>query len=243
MCTNEVTYDLFKSLCGGNKVQYVEHPTDVVGLRQLLLDGKTKIDEKLLSCSVNPETGSTMPVLLINTHKRNRGKDGIPDIYSPYVAVGMGEQRLPYLTYISNIPGDKMDLVAPLFGTFTLPDDIPIKKFWDFMIRSFAAVDFYTSSSYGRFTTETGALGVPTVCSKHTDSGRKIFPELAVDMRYPSQIHEKLKNLLFDLSFRNHVIEVASKNVEQYDYPTSKKKFLRMCREAELFPSSDIYLG
>lgn len=244
-CTNEVTYQIYDWLFGSDKVCYLEHPTDVEGIRQVVLGGKDRVPEEKITRTLSNRIGVSYPVVLINTHRWDRNSDNLPNIFTPYLAVtGNGYNRLKCVPYISNVPEEHITEVSKLYNNnYITSERSNVRKFWDFLSKSYAALDYYTASSYGRFTTESGALGVPTVCNRNTDSAKRIFPDLAIDMRRPDQAYKLLKRLLSDAAFRNKVIDKASKNVEHYNYKKSKARFMKMLKDNNLVDTKEVYIG
>ena len=94
-------------------------------------------------------------------------------------------------------------------------DYLPFLEIMDLTSRCYFALETYMIHSYGRFTVECAALGVPCIGTNLISSMRKCFPDLCHDVNDFSTIYKLIEDLIHDQDF---FTEVAKKGIEESNY-------------------------
>lgn len=219
-------------------VSFCPHPVDVDALRLYVCGGK-KHGFPLKQRQWQDNTmGIREALLLVNLHRWEavaRGTNATYEGNVPYVNPALVVHRprgkkLPCRALLSNIPKHMVEQVGTLWGGShnVLVNDIHPLRFLSTVASCRAVLDVYSLSSYGRFSAETAALGVPTVGNGNIGSMKRCWPNLITDYYDLNAQHELLKRLLTDEDFWKDQVEYAAKAVEYYGYGKSRERFLKM---------------
>lgn len=103
--------------------------------------------------------------------------------------------------------------------------------FTEVLMKSPIVFEPFTLNSYGRTTTETAALGVPTVGSNRVESVRRCFPKTCLDPYDVVGNRKMIKKVLENEKFRNEVIDYAKEACEFYNKENSKNRYLEALSE------------
>lgn len=90
----------------------------------------------------------------------------------------------------------------------------------------YAVLESYFISSYGRFTAECAALGVPVVGSDIVGSQGMCFPDIAVANFQPVKMKKLVLQLINDKAFYTSVVKKATERVQFYSLENCKKRML-----------------
>lgn len=94
-------------------------------------------------------------------------------------------------------------------------DYLQFEQLMDLTSRSYFALETYMIHSYGRYTIECAAMGVPCIGTNLISSMRKCFPNLTHNVNDSCKISEIIKDLINDQEFYT---EVAKKGIERSNY-------------------------
>ena len=114
-----------------------------------------------------------------------------------------------------------------LHGLMSYPDYV------DSFASNKFVMDYTKYHTYGRNSVDAAAFGTPMMGSNTVDSMRRCFPFTSFDSADLKKAKEIAIKLLRDDKFRNKVIKYARKEVEYYDYPHAKERFLKNLKESE----------
>jgi hypothetical protein len=185
------------------KVHIMPHPTDVKRL-------------KTLSCPDKDD------YISVNWHRY--------DNFSMIPAITVRDlgKKLQLIGY--NISADKKRYVTGyLYDRIVAGTNF--LDFTDILMKSPIVFEPFTLNSYGRTTTETAALGVPTVGSNRVESVRRCFPKTCLDPYDVIGNRKMVKRVLTDEKFKNEVIEYAKEACEFYNKENSRNRYLTALNE------------
>lgn len=224
------------------KVHLCPNPVDIDGLRYHIANGSNTGLPLESRTWTNPLTNITVPQLVVNLHRWDaiaRGNassyEGNVNYLTPWAVVAPpGRRKLPCRAVLANLPRSVTEEAAVKWGSDNIlhPDILPT-HFLRWVSQCRAAFDVYSISSYGRFSAETAALGVPTVGSNCVASMKECWPKLAVEPSAFKQQHELLHQLLTDDVFWIEQVDYAAEHVQYYAYTESRERFLKMLEDNE----------
>lgn len=90
----------------------------------------------------------------------------------------------------------------------------------------YAVCESYTIHSYGRYTVECAALGVPCVGPENVASIKHCFPDLTTKLNHIKEYSDLLHKLINDKDFYSEVAMKSIKLSEDYSFESSKTKML-----------------
>jgi hypothetical protein len=90
----------------------------------------------------------------------------------------------------------------------------------------YAVIESYTIHSYGRFTTECAALGVPVIGSDCVSSQRRLFPGLTTQCGNVVKQSRLLRQLINEPAFWTDCASYASKASEYYSFNSCAEQML-----------------
>jgi len=180
------------------KVKCIPHPVDVERLKVL-----RKYDRgERIGVSIHRYVGNTvLPWFVVN------------DLPAGWVTTAIGANSPSFAPKVHHM----------------YPEVQPYLKFeslMEFTSELYAVVESYTIASYGRFTAECAALGVPVVGCEIVSAQKKCFPRLATRQFNPIEMSKVLKKLINDKEFYTEVVREAIAECEGYSLESSKKKML-----------------
>lgn len=88
--------------------------------------------------------------------------------------------------------------------------------------------DTHTCSVYGRIAIESAALGIPTFGSNLSECMERLWPQTQAYPYDLQKLREIFKKLHDSEKFRNEVVEHAQNNIDYYDIPACKNRYMTM---------------
>jgi len=108
-----------------------------------------------------------------------------------------------------------------------IKESCPFKELIKLTSQLYAVYETYTIHSYGRYTVECAALGIPCVGSKAVSSIKRCFPDLAIDTNDITKAAMLLNLLINDKGFYFDTAIKGTEKAEQYSFENSKKEMLK----------------
>jgi len=109
------------------------------------------------------------------------------------------------------------------------PEVQPYSQFEELMkwvSKLYAVIESYTLASYGRFTVECAALGVPVIGCEIVASQKKCFPELSTKYFNAPEMQKLLAILINEPEFYTRVVRKGREECQSYSLENSRKKML-----------------
>lgn len=124
----------------------------------------------------------------------------------------------------SQAPSDPIPNIQHLFNE--IQPHLDFATLMKFTSSLYAVLESYTIPSYGRYTAECAALGVPVVGSDIVASQCRCFPFTALPRPTPSAVRSVINKLIEDSDFYTEVTKKAIERSEYYSIASSRKRML-----------------
>ena len=137
----------------------------------------------------------------------------IPEIGHEYMTCAMGGAW--------NNPQD----VSNLYDMYI--DHMPFSELMQVTAKLFFAIETYTIHSYGRFSIECAALGIPCIGCELVSSLKHCFPRLTTKSNDLIAIHDLSMQLIHDHNFYKDIVATAQEKVNYYSYDNCTQLMLQ----------------
>ena len=110
-----------------------------------------------------------------------------------------------------------------------IKETTPFEEFIKTINRFYAVFESYSMHSYGRFTAECAALGIPCVGATCVHSLNECFPDLTYfDTNSIERPAEHLNDLINDQAFYSEMVNKSIELSENFSYKTCKEKLFKL---------------
>lgn len=200
------------ALLNNREIKLVPHPTNIEFLKKLRRPINNRQFNIVSLIHRYDNNWKAQFVTLLRTIENKQKGSEMPDIEAILLS---GDQN-------SRIE------ILPFFGTVQM--GAPYPQQMEYLSRQLICVDSYHRlHTYGRTVADCAGMGLPLVGTKLQYLQNKLFPQLTTEPYALYDQQNLIDRLISDKVFYNDVVEFAYKNVEEFNFYNSAKRFLANC--------------